>query len=118
MASLRRAGTRQALTPQEGLYALTERQNAAQTSQVIGSIRQILVAPLDPALLAAMVAPGVQIVSPNVTEKGYGANIASGDLQIDDPGGSMICPTPGGADGLGVSGAGAAPGCRGGTVSP
>ncbi len=86
-ASLRSAGTRDALNPQDGLYTLALRDNHAQALRVIGSVGQTFVAPEDlGALLAAMTNPGVRIVSLTVTEKGYTASVASGDLRLDDPG--------------------------------
>ena len=86
-ASLRSPDTRDALLPQDGLYTLALRENADQALRVIGAITQTFVAPEDPgALLAAMADPAVRIVSLTVTEKGYTANIADGDLRLDDPG--------------------------------
>ena len=85
-ASLRQAGTRDALAPQDGLYTLALRENAAQSLRVIGAVRQTLVAPEDPnALIATMTDPAVRIVSLTVTEKGYTVNIATGDLRTQDP---------------------------------
>lgn len=86
-ASLRNPDTRDALAPQDGLYTLALRENETQALRVVGAIRRTLVAPENPqALLLAMADPAVRIVSLTVTEKGYTANIASGDLKADDPG--------------------------------
>ena len=86
-ASLRNPETRNAMSPQDGLYTLALRENADQVLRVIGAINQTFVAPEDPgALLAVMADPAVRIVSLTVTEKGYTANIADGGLQLDDPG--------------------------------
>jgi fructuronate reductase len=86
-ASLRSPDTRDALAPQDGLYTLALRENADQALRVIGAINQTFVAPQDPGgLLAVMADPAVRIVSLTVTEKGYTANIADGDLRLDDPG--------------------------------
>jgi fructuronate reductase len=86
-ASLRSPDTRDALAPQDGLYTLALRENDAQSLRVIGAIKQTFVAPEDPStLLAAMADPAVRIVSLTVTEKGYTANVASGDLRLDDAG--------------------------------
>ena len=69
-ASLRRADTRDALGPQDGLYTLALRQGGSQALQVIGALTRILVAPENPqALLAAMTDPDLRIVSLTVTEK-------------------------------------------------
>jgi fructuronate reductase len=85
-ASLRQPDTHDALAPQDGLYTLSLRQNESQTLRVVGSIGQILVAPQDPqALIAAMTNPDVRIVSMTITEKGYAADVATGDLRLDDP---------------------------------
>ena len=86
-ASLRSPATRDALTPQDGLYTLALREGDRQALRVIGAVGQCFVAPENPgALLAAMADPGVRIVSLTVTEKGYTADVASGDLQLDHPG--------------------------------
>ncbi len=86
-ASLRSAATRDALAAQNGLYTLALRENDAQTLRVIGAIGKVLVALENPgALLAAMADPAVRIVSLTVTEKGYSADVASGDLRLDDAG--------------------------------
>lgn len=86
-ASLRSADTSDALMPQDGLYTLALRENEAQALRVVGAIKQTLVGPQDPsALLAAMANPAIRIVSLTITEKGYSANVASGDLRLDDPG--------------------------------
>ena len=84
-ASLRSPATRDALAPQDGLYSLALRENDRQDVRVVGAIGQILVAPEDPqALIAAMADPAVRIVSLTITEKGYGAHVASGDLNLSD----------------------------------
>ena len=84
-ASLRSPTTRDALAPQDGLYTLALRDNDQQALRVIGAIGKVLVAPESPqALLAAMADPAVRIVSLTITEKGYGANVATGDLNPAD----------------------------------
>ena len=71
-ASLRSAGVRDALKPQDGLYTLAVRGTAGERVQVIGAIKDVLVAPEDPeALLRALCDPAVKIVTLTVTEKGY-----------------------------------------------
>ncbi len=79
-ASLRSAETRDALGPQDGLYALEVR-GAEDRIAVIGAIRSVLVAPEHPAaLVAAMAAPETAIVSLTVTEKAYCHDPATGSL--------------------------------------
>ncbi len=79
-ASLRSPATRDALAPQDGLYALNLRGETDRYA-VIGSIGRILVAPEDPAaLLAAMAHPAVRIISLTVTEKAYCLHPATGLL--------------------------------------
>lgn len=89
--SLRAADTRDALTPQAGLYTLAVRDADAagqprQRLQVMGAVLGLLVAPEDPAaVLACIAAPTTRIVSLTVTEKGYNHDPASGRLRLDHP---------------------------------
>ncbi len=85
-ASLRSPETRDALGPQDGLYALDVRDGTGEQVRVVGSIRGVLVAPEDPGrLVAAMADPDVRIVSLTVTEKGYCHEPATGTLDEDHP---------------------------------
>ncbi len=85
-ASLRSPDTRDALAPQDGLYALAVRDAAGERLQVIGSVTRLIVAPEDPgALLDAMSAPDTRIVSLTVTEKGYCHSPATGELDERHP---------------------------------
>lgn len=85
-ASLRRADMRDALAPQDDLYTVAVRSGEGTALRVVGSIRQILVAPEDPeTLLKAMCEPAIRIVSLTVTEKGYCHDPATGDLNPDHP---------------------------------
>jgi fructuronate reductase len=71
-ASLRSPAVRDALKPQDNLYALSVRGAEGERLQVIGAIKDVLVAPEDPeALLGALTDPAVKIVTLTVTEKGY-----------------------------------------------
>src|SRR5215216_4935625 len=80
-ASLRSPDVRDALAPQDFLYTVASRDDAAEQLQVIGALRGVLVAPEDPeALLRAMTDPRIAIVSLTVTEKGYGLDPARGGL--------------------------------------
>jgi fructuronate reductase len=85
-ASLRSPETRDALAPQDGLYALAVRAADGERLRVVGALRSLLVAPEDPeALLRAMSNPAVRIVSLTVTEKGYCHDPATGTLREDHP---------------------------------
>jgi fructuronate reductase len=82
--SLRSDDVRAALEPQDGLYALFERE-ADPTVRVIGSVKRLLTAPRDPAAVRAALADlGMRLVTATVTEKGYHLT-ASGDLDVDAP---------------------------------
>ena len=71
-ASLRSPAVRDALRPQDGLYTLAVRGAEGEQLQVIGAIKNVLVALEDPeALLRAMCDPAIKIVTLTVTEKGY-----------------------------------------------
>ena len=85
-ASLRVPGTRDALQPQDWLYALAEADQSGERLRVIGSLQGLIVAPEDPgALLTAMCNPSVKIVSLTVTEKGYCHDPATGELNEEHP---------------------------------
>ncbi|CAA0112436.1 Mannitol 2-dehydrogenase [Starkeya nomas] len=85
-ASLRSPEMRDALAPQDGLYTLVERDEEGERARIVGSVSRLLVAPEAPAaLLEAMSAPQVRIVSLTVTEKGYCHDPATGELREDHP---------------------------------
>jgi len=74
--SLRSPDVRDALAPQDGLYTIAVR-DQTKSHQIIGAIRELLVAPESPdAVLARLEAPTTYMVTSTVTEKGYclGAN--------------------------------------------
>jgi len=74
-ASLRSPAVRDALAPQDGLYTLVERDGGGERLQVIGSVRGVLVAPEGPpALIEAMAATDVHLITLTITEKGYGGD--------------------------------------------
>ncbi|CAO3435985.1 mannitol dehydrogenase family protein [Azospirillum doebereinerae] len=84
--SLRSPGTRDALGPQGGLYAVATRDAAGERLRVVGCLTELLVAPEDPdAVLERMTRPSVRIVTLTVTEKGYCHDPASGALNEDHP---------------------------------
>ncbi|MCB9947313.1 MAG: mannitol dehydrogenase family protein [Rhodospirillaceae bacterium] len=85
--SLRHGDTRCALAPQDGLYTVAVRSGEPDRLRVIGSVREILVAPEQPeAVLARLIAPQTRIVTLTVTEKGYCHDPATGELRLDDAG--------------------------------
>src|SRR3954469_18792228 len=85
-ASLRSAAVRDTLRPQDCLYAVIEDDGPAERASVVGVLREALFAPEEgPALLARLAAPATRIVTLTVTEKGYGHNPATGDLDLDHP---------------------------------
>jgi fructuronate reductase len=84
--SLRSPGVRDRLAPQAGLYTVALRSAAAERLRVIGCLKELLVAPEDPAAVVRRIAdPAVAIVSLTVTEKGYCHDPASGALAVDHP---------------------------------
>jgi fructuronate reductase len=86
--SLRSADVREALRPQDGLYAL-ELLDARPAWRVIGAVREVLCAPRQQAdVLARLADPQVRLVTLTVTEKGYclqgdTLNLAHPDIVAD-----------------------------------
>ena len=79
--SLRRPDARDALAPQDGLYTVVERGAEGSVARIVGSIRRAVFVP--DALgetLDLLAAPSTRVVTLTVTEKGYGHDPASGDL--------------------------------------
>jgi len=84
-ASLRSADTRDALAPQDGLFALAVQDSSGERLRIVGSELALVVAPEDPAaLLARMADPAIRIVTLTVTEKAY-LRDASGGLDLAHP---------------------------------
>ena len=82
--SLRSAGLRDALAPQDGLYTLAVA-DVESSFRVIGSIRELLVAPESPAAVCDRLAdPCVHTVTMTITEKGYCLD-SSGNLDTAHP---------------------------------
>jgi fructuronate reductase len=78
------AGVRDALAPQGGLYTLAEL-DAATAFRVIGSLKEVLVAPQSPeAVFARLTSPDLKLVTMTVTEKGYCLG-ADGALDLAHP---------------------------------
>ncbi|GAB3552102.1 mannitol dehydrogenase family protein [Arthrobacter tumbae] len=72
---------------QDGLYTLVEKApDGSHNARVIGSITGYLLAPDDPeAVIEAIAAPGIRIVSMTITEGGYCIDPATGEVDIDNP---------------------------------
>lgn len=90
--SLRNPDVRDALQPQDGLYAL---ELLGQTPQwrVIGAVREVLCAPgQQPEVLARLADPNVRLVSLTVTEKGYCLDGDQLDLAHQDIVGDLADP--------------------------
>lgn len=89
--SLRHPEVRDALAPQQGLYAVAvrdadEKGRPRQRLQVVGCVLGVKVAAEDPqAVLEAIAAPVTRIISLTVTEKGYLRDPATGELQATHP---------------------------------
>ncbi|WP_380872741.1 mannitol dehydrogenase [Sphingomonas sp. DBB INV C78] len=84
-ASLRSTAVREQMAPQDGLYSLVVRDGSNEQIRVIGAVRDVLVAPEDPArLVSALASADTHIATLTVTEKGYKLDPATGALLIDD----------------------------------
>lgn len=81
--SLHSATARDELQPQDGLYTLVEADGERESCRVIGSLREVLVAPESPGRVLDLLArPAVHVVTLTVTEKGYCLDPASGALDL------------------------------------
>ena len=79
--SMRSKDVAEALNPQDGLYALAQMEQDSHLS-LIGSIAEVLVAPLDYLKVQArLTAPSCKYVTMTITEKGYCLN-NSGELDL------------------------------------
>jgi fructuronate reductase len=84
--SLRSASVRDSLNPQDGLYGVLTKGGGPAQLRMVGAIRDVLVAPEDPAAVVAAIAdPATKIVTLTVTEKGYYRRPGQGGLLADDP---------------------------------
>jgi len=90
--SLRSPDVRDALQPQDGLYALAEKEADPQV-QVIGAVKEVLVAPEDPEAVFARL-DRARYVTSTVTEKGYCLTTA-GELDLAHPDIRRDLETPG-----------------------
>lgn len=70
--SLRSPSAHDQLSPQDGLYMIAEKSGAGTAYRVVGSVRDVLVAPETPeAVISAIADPAARLVTLTVTEKGY-----------------------------------------------
>jgi fructuronate reductase len=84
--SLRRPDVPRQLNPQDGLYLVAIRGPRQQGYRLIGSLKEVSLAPEDPgALVARLALPQTRIVSVTVTEKGYCADSHRGGLDERHP---------------------------------
>ena len=84
--SLQSPGTRDRLRPQGWAYTALELASGGERPQIVTALRDVLVAPENPqAVLDAMAAPAVKIVSLTVTEKGYCHEPSTGRLNRAHP---------------------------------
>lgn len=82
--SLKSPGVRDALAPQDGLYALAEL-DARPALHVIGAIKSLVVAAEDPAaVFERLASPDLGLITLTITEKGYCLD-AAGDLDTGHP---------------------------------
>ncbi len=102
--SLRSPAVRDQLAPQDCLYTLETREGDRRQRQVVGALSELLVAPENPqAVIAAIAAPCIHVVTLTITEKGYCLNATSGTLDEGHPAiaGDLASPaTPATALGL------------------
>ena len=85
-ASLRSAGVRDEMNPQDGLYTVVTRDGSGDSLKVMGVVREVLAAPENPeALVERLAHSDTHIVTLTVTEKGYKLDPATGALLAGDP---------------------------------
>ncbi len=81
--SLRRPVMRDALVAQDGLYTVLERDGRGAQARVVGSLRELLVAPESPATVRDRLAsPNTRLVTLTITEKGYDQTDAGSALAL------------------------------------
>ncbi|HSE76479.1 MAG TPA: mannitol dehydrogenase family protein [Alphaproteobacteria bacterium] len=84
--SMRRLDVRRLLAPQDCLYTVVERGETGGRRAIVGTVREILVAPENPAeVVARIAAPTTHVVTLTVTEKGYCLDQATGKIDILHP---------------------------------
>lgn len=84
--SLRSAGVRDRLVPQDGLYTSVTQRPGGVERRVVGSVREVLFHGDEAdAIMRRMVASRTHVVSLTVTEKGYCHEPATGRLDVSHP---------------------------------
>lgn len=84
--SLKSPGARDRMAPQDGLFTAMALAPEGPRARVVACVAGVMVAAEDPAaVVAAMAAPEIAIVSLTVTEKGYCHDPATGRLNPDHP---------------------------------
>ena len=84
--SLVRPDQRDRLEPQNFAYTAVELAPDGETCRVVGVVRDVLVAPEDPAaVVRQLAAPNIRVVTLTVTEKGYCYDPATGRLDRSHP---------------------------------
>ena len=82
--SLRSAAVREALAPQDGLYALALLDAEARV-RIVGSVMELITAPATPGLvIQRLAAAGTRLITLTVTEKGY-CLTPGGELDLAHP---------------------------------
>ncbi|MEZ5946267.1 MAG: mannitol dehydrogenase family protein [Hyphomonas sp.] len=84
--SMRSQAVRDQINPQDGLFTVIVRDGDEASTRIIGSIRNVVVAPDDPAtIIAALADPATSLVTITVTEKGYCLTPATGEIDLSHP---------------------------------
>jgi fructuronate reductase len=84
--SLRHPDVRDRLAPQDGLYILGTRNGSSETRRLVGSLKEMYVAPENPRAVVRLLADErVRVITLTVTEKGYCLDPDSGELALDHP---------------------------------
>ena len=86
--SLRSTEIADTLDAQDGLFTVVERSGAGDQARVVGSVERVVAAAREPGgVLDALADPQVRVVTLTVTEKAYGIDRATGDV---DPGHAAV----------------------------
>ncbi|RPE66576.1 fructuronate reductase [Pacificibacter maritimus] len=84
--SMRNNQTAADITAQDGLYTVIEKASDTDHARVVGSIAQALCANDTPdQVLAILCDPATKIVTTTVTEKGYGIDRETGEIDVKNP---------------------------------